>query len=50
MPMPDEGFADTADMKSFRAYAAEVLVKRDRLAPDNMALLVSCMEVVRLGK
>ncbi len=30
--------------KSFRSYAIEVLAKSDRLSPQNMALLVSCMD------
>lgn len=29
---------------SFRAYATEVLAKADKLSPENMALLVSCMD------
>ncbi len=30
--------------KSFRAYATEVLARTDKLSPQNMALLVSCMD------
>jgi hypothetical protein len=32
------------NMKSFRAYASEVLAKADTLSSENMALLVSCMD------
>jgi hypothetical protein len=31
-------------MKSVRAYATEVLAKKDKLSPENMALLVSCID------
>lgn len=42
--MADQSLFEMQDVATFKAYAAEVLVKQDKLSPTNMAMLITCID------